>query len=382
MKRKSVKGAPLSPKQKLFWSIIRCNSGVLHLTGRPGISKTSQIEQLAEKLDYKYIDLRLSMLDETEVGLYPYRKNINGIETLSYAVPEWAILANQGPTIVNFDEIKRASLAVRNAALQILLERRIGPYFKFNDNVHFVITDNLGLRDGTDVDRLDNALNNRLVHIEFELTYGEWYEDFAKENVSPFITKFLKINTEYFYHISNKNDEVAAFATPRSWTFLSDWIKTNYPEIKDKKQFINDLGKVAPAYIGTASIKFIDWLSNEKELTINDIFSAKSETEIEIMLSEYNRDKKSELFKKIIDLGDDLWKRKESELRNFIHFISKCDIDETISFILKCITLSYNNNNVGKKSKFLALTLKESYPDYFKQIKESSNAISSVKNQG
>jgi len=360
----------LTKKQKLFWSIMRTNSGVLHILGKPGISKSSQCETIAKKLGYQYMDIRLSMVDETEVGLYPYRKTIDGQETLSYAVPEWAILANKQPTIVNFDEMKRASLAVRNAALQILLERRIGPFFKFNNNVHFVITDNLGREDGTDVDQFDAALNNRLIHYEFNLTFDEWVQDFAGERIVPEILKFLEKNLEYFYHRSDKGEKSAAYATPRSWTFLSDWIKTNITEDMSREEKLNLLSQVAPCYIGSAAVKFIDFLATEKELTLEDICKARGAKQIETMLKEYNRDKKSELVKSIQDAGDELFKRPKKELQNIGRFFAQCDLDEIFETIFRFMLNRVMGTNTAEGSGIIVDTLFNEYPEFYKQLEK------------
>lgn len=56
----------------------------------------------------------------------------------------------------------------------MFLEREIGAFFKFNDNVMMCSSGNLGEEDGTDVEEFDQALNNRLIHIEHTLPYPEW----------------------------------------------------------------------------------------------------------------------------------------------------------------------------------------------------------------
>ena len=138
----------LTPKQQLYFRIMYAKSGVLFLTAEPGVAKSAIMRTIAKKLGFQYFDVRLSMVDEIDVGLFPYRKEMEIdlesddkemvkkiISVMSYAIPEWAWESNQKPTIIHFEELNRAPLAVRNAALQILLERSIGTSFKFNNNV-------------------------------------------------------------------------------------------------------------------------------------------------------------------------------------------------------------------------------------------------------
>ena len=193
------------------------------------------------------MDIRLTTKDETDVGVFPsiseikITKNNNVIydsnsdedfkivKVLDYVVPKWALIANSAPTIVVFEELNRATLPVRNAALQILLERRIDVEFKFNENVHFAATGNLGDEDGTDVEEFDSALNNRLIHEIYDLSFDEWDEDFAKDNIHPTIMSFLRANPDYMYRKVSDSDNTEAdkYATPRSWDMFSRYLIVN-----------------------------------------------------------------------------------------------------------------------------------------------------------
>jgi MoxR-like ATPase len=155
----------LTEKERKYFSIMWAKYGVLNITSKPGVAKSAIGRSIAEKMGFRYMDIRLSMVDETDVGLYPNVSDIDGIKCLDFVVPRWAIESNKQPTIIHFEELNRASQQVRNAALQILLERQIGTEFRFNDNVLMMSSGNLGDEDGTDVEEFDSALNNRLIHI-------------------------------------------------------------------------------------------------------------------------------------------------------------------------------------------------------------------------
>ena len=193
MEKKKFDFSVLNDKEATYAKLIYPQSGVLFLTSEPGIGKSAILRSVAEKLDLEYFDLRLAMLDETDVGLYPDKAEFmyevidkNGNKTvfsekmLKHIVPEWAVLSNKKPSLIHFEELNRAPLAVRNAALQILLERGIGFKFKFNENVFMCASGNLGDEDGCDVEEFDAALNGRLLHYKHKLDLKEWMEYFGR----------------------------------------------------------------------------------------------------------------------------------------------------------------------------------------------------------
>ena len=343
----------LTERQKKYFRIMQAQSGVLFITAEPGVAKSAIMKKIASKLGMKYFDIRLSMIDEIDVGLFPYRNDMEidyndgtnetmrkVISVMSYAIPEWAVRANQEPTIIHFEELNRAPLAVRNAALQILLERAIGTSFKFNDNVFMVSSGNLGDADGTDVEEFDRALNNRLIHVSHTLTLPEWISDFADEHVHPVVVSFLKNNEEHFLHSfdERRSKESAAYATPRSWTFLSDYIISNYGMESSIRDWVGDMRELSSSYVGVgASQRFIRFLDESLRFGVQDILDRYDE--IKSQLEQATRDKKSELLNglKGMDMNK-LTQRQKNNVKNFILILSE---DEAVSFILKLLDNDY-----------------------------------------
>src|SRR5574344_200691 len=332
----------LSDKEKSYFRIMWGKYGVLYITSKPGIAKSAIAKHIADVMGYQYMDIRLSMIDEVDVGLYPVLNDVkigdNNMKTLSFAVPEWAIRANQCPTIIHFEELNRATLQVRNAALQILLERQIGTDFRFNDNVLMMSSGNLGEEDNCDVEYFDNALNNRLIHINHNLTIDDWITSFAKDNVYAPIIDFIKIHPEHFYR---QNDNNNAFATPRTWTMLSKYITENYGiEVSMTPELIKDLTIVARGYIGSSADTFIRYCNDNFQLSINDIL--KDFDKNINRLKEYKRDKQNEL---IMELEKkDISKFTKTECNNCIKFIQILQADEKIAYLTNLFKYMLNNN--------------------------------------
>lgn len=373
----------LSEKEKKYFKIMNAKSGVLYISSPPGYAKSAIMRSIAKKMGYQYFDIRLSMIDETDVGLYPTIETmtINNKEhrMLSHVAPKWAYMANTRPSIIHFEELNRSSLAVRNAALQILLEREIGAFFKFNNNVLMCSSGNLGDEDGTDVEEFDQALNNRLIHIEHTLSFTEWVNAYANENVCPTIIQFLNVHTgEYYKNANERNKKNKAYATPRSWTYLSDYIFENYGEyvtktdsndniIIDKKtgkpkQFkkfprievwIDDIKEIGHGYIGASNASFIRYCEDSLKININDILNRFNEIENDV--KNFNRDKKSELINdlksfKIANLTD-------IQRDNLIKFLQTVSNDEIVAYLYHVIDieLPINSDDIDENvEKFLS----------------------------
>ena len=271
------------------------------------------------------------MIDETDVGLYPAVSDVEVdgqlVKCLDFVVPRWAIEANKVPTIIHFEELNRASQQVRNAALQILLEREIGMNFKFNDNVLMMSSGNLGDEDGTDVEEFDAALNNRLVHINHTLSVDEWLGDFAAANCHKLITSFIKARPEQMYKTS---DNAKGYATPRSWTMLSKFITENYGIEASPRDFLPLLKEVASGYIGNSAMKFIQYCEDMLNISIEDVIN--NYDAIKKDLEKYNRDKNSELIQSLKE--KDITSLNEKQLGNIVKFLKNVGDDEKTAYLL------------------------------------------------
>lgn len=359
----------LTKKERKYFSIMWAKYGVLNITSKPGIAKSAIGRAIAEKMGFAYSDLRLSMIDETDIGLYP---NVSEIETgnldpegnptkvkcLDFVVPRWAVEANKRPTIIHFEELNRASQQVRNAALQILLERQIGTDFKFNDNVLMMSSGNLGDEDGTDVEEFDSALNNRLIHISHTLDVSDWINDFATENVHPMIVSYIKANPEQMY--KEGTDGVKAYATPRSWTMMSEFILANYGMDSSPRDFLPLLQEVAFGYLGNSAQKFITYCNDMLNINIQDVIN--NYDGIKRDLAKYNRDKNSELIQSLKEL--DITKFTDKQYDNTYKFLANVGDDEKTAYLLHILDNVADVNSEKMKAFMLR------FRDLLKTIKK------------
>jgi hypothetical protein len=63
------------------------------------------------------------------------------------------------------------------------------------------------------------------------------------------ITSYIKTHPEQMY---KKSDDCKGYATPRSWTMLSEFIICNYGENASPREFLPLLREVVSGYIGNS----------------------------------------------------------------------------------------------------------------------------------
>lgn len=359
----------LTPKERKYFQVMWAKYGVLFITSKPGVAKSAIGRSIANKMGFRYVDMRLSMNDESDFK-FPYLedKEYDGkqIKVSGYAVPNWAYEANQAPTIIHFEELNRAPEFVRNAALQILLEREIGE-FKFNENVLMMASGNLGDEDGTDVQELDSALNNRLIHLNHTLAVDEWLNDFAEENCHRMVTSFIKAHPEKMYQSPDENTK--AYATPRSWTMLSEFIVTNYGMDASPRDFLPSLKEVATGYIGNSAMKFIQYCEDMLNISIQDVLD--NYDKIKKDLERYNRDKNSELIQSLKEI--DITKLSKNQLDNVVKFLRNVGDDEKTAYLLYILDNVTDVTN-PKLKKFLL-----QFEDLLRTIKKINKPGSKTK---
>lgn len=344
----------LTKRERQYFSVMWAKSGVLYITAKPGVAKSAIARSIATKMGFRYMDLRLSMVDETDVGLYPSLSEVETqgasgktemVKCLDFVVPRWAIESNKQPTIIHFEELNRASQQVRNAALQLLLERCIGINFKFNDNVLMMSSGNLGDEDGADVEEFDSALNNRLIHFPHVLSVQEWIDGFAKEHVHKLVVSYIQAHPEQLYKTS---DNSKAYATPRSWTFMSDFIISNFGKDASPRDFLPTLQEVASYYVGNSAMKFVQYCQDMLNISIQDVLD--NYDRVKKDLEKYNRDKNSELIQNLKEIN--ISTLSEKQLDNVTKFLKNVGEDELTAYLLFVLD---NVPDVGgaKVKKFL-----------------------------
>ena len=192
----------------------------LFLWGPPGIGKSELVEGIARDLGGLMIDLRLGQMEPTDIrGIPFYNKEKNIME---YAPPgdlPDAETAAQYPIVVLFlDEMNSAPASVQSAAYQLILNRRVGKYV-LPDNVVMVAAGNRESDKGVTY-RMPTPLANRFIHQEMKVDFASWQEWAVMNKIHKDVVGYLSFAKQDLYDFDAKSAS-RAFATPRSWSFVS-----------------------------------------------------------------------------------------------------------------------------------------------------------------
>lgn len=191
------------------------------LWGPPGIGKSELVHNIGAELDALVIDLRMALLDPTDLrGIGFYNPQTNTMDWAAPVdLPSVELAAQHKHVILFLDEMNSAPPAVQAAAYQLILNRRIGQYH-LPDNVCIVAAGNRESDKGVTY-RMPAPLANRFVHFEMRVDFDSWQDWAINHNINSDVIGYLTQNKSDLFDF-NPTSASRSFATPRSWTFVSD----------------------------------------------------------------------------------------------------------------------------------------------------------------
>ena len=175
--------------------------------GVHGTGKTELVKQIAEDLGYNLVVLHLAMQDICDLIGIPskleYKLPDGTVDTVQiWSCPQWLHSANQSyketgkPNLFFLDEFNRGNRFVLSAMLPFLIEgvlhqHHIGP----NDAV---IAAANPANDKYEVNELtDEALLNRLAHVVFKPTHGEYVSYLKRKGMDKTTIKIVQNNPSF-----------------------------------------------------------------------------------------------------------------------------------------------------------------------------------------
>ena len=205
------------------------------LWGPPGIGKSELVADIAQEMKGHMIDLRLGQMDPTDIrGIPYYNKEMNLMDWAPPIDLPSEELAKQYPIVVLFlDEMNSAAPAVQAAAYQLILNRRVGKYV-LPDNVVMIAAGNRESDKGVTY-RMPTPLANRFIHLEMKVDFESWEQWAVKNKIHKDVIGYLAYSKQDLYDFDPKSSS-RAFATPRSWTFVSELLSD---EDSDKNVLLN-----------------------------------------------------------------------------------------------------------------------------------------------
>ena len=184
----------------------------LHIWGACGVGKSQIVRQVADDLDYDFLDVRAVHLDPVD---------LRGLPRIAANQTEWIppkFLPTSGKGILFLDELTSAPQMTQAGCYQLVLDRRLGEYTLPDDWV-VLAAGNPASERGVHFS-MPRPLRNRFVHLELEPDLDDWSKWAVKAQVRPEIIAFLRFKPELL-HTADATSDANAWPTPRSWEMAS-----------------------------------------------------------------------------------------------------------------------------------------------------------------
>jgi len=263
-------------------NIAHTAQSAVHMIGDHGIGKTEIVKQFAESQGYHCEVLQLTVMDTGDLIGMPETIEKDGERVTAWAKPVWlqrVHAANKAGKhcVIFLDELGRASIDIRQASLQMVLEGKIQEHSlgELDDlKSLIVVADNPS--DDYDSDDFDAALEDRFITLDVKANLDSWLKYARSKDVLPVITDYL---AEYSDKLVFKPEDTAEKgASPRAWEKLSDILKATPKNSSIAYQLIvSKIGKTVGSNFYQFFQNYIDVIKPEDIL--ENIGKAKLDTE-------------------------------------------------------------------------------------------------------
>jgi hypothetical protein len=205
------------------------------LWGAPGIGKSELVAGLCDSMGGKLYDLRLALMDPSDLKGVLYYNPVAGSAMWNQPpdLPTKEEAAKYPIVFLFLDEMNSAAPATQAAAYQLVLNRRVGTY-ELPDNVVIVAAGNRDTDRGV-VYRMPSPLANRFVHLNLRVDFESWNEWALNNKINPDVVAYVTCNKNDLFNFDPRSSGTA-FATPRSWSFVSELLQEDLNDVE-----LNDL---------------------------------------------------------------------------------------------------------------------------------------------
>jgi len=265
--------------------IAHKSQSAVHMIGEHGIGKTEIVKQFAEDMGYHCEVLQLTVMDTGDLIGIPETFEKNGEKVTSWAMPIWLQRVrnaneNGKHVIIFMDELGRASIDIRQASLQMVLEGKIQEHSLGELNglkSLVVVADNPA--DDYDSAEFDMALEDRFITLDVETSVDSWLKYARSKDILPVIIDYLAEYPDKLIFKPENTSEKGS--SPRAWEKLSDILKVTPKNSGIIYQLmVSKVGKTVGSNFYQYFKNYIDVIKPEDILDIigdSDIISEKGQ---------------------------------------------------------------------------------------------------------
>jgi hypothetical protein len=263
-------------KLKAMLNHVTSRRRPIFVSGPPGIGKSDIVAEVARMQRRPLIDIRLPLLEATDIRGLPYLREVTVRDAqgnvvyneqnvpLTEKVFAWSTPTDlptdpNSRALVFFDEMSAAPPSVQAATYQIILNRRIGSY-QLPDDVVIVAAGNR-VKDKGVAYNMPTPLANRFIHATLNVDFDDWQEWAMKNRVHKDVVGYLTFQPNDLFDFDPRRESYA-FATPRSWSFVSELLyePNANGEWQDTNLSADILGDLIKGTVGEGpAIKFMTY---------------------------------------------------------------------------------------------------------------------------
>ena len=337
------------------------------LWGHAGIGKTSLIKKIAKETNRELQILILSQMEPGDLIGLPTKEG----EKTVFLAPYWWPKNDTNPTIIFLDEINRAHHSVRNAIMQMVIDREMAGH-KLPDNVWIVAAANPPEDDYDQVELItDPAFLDRFVHLEIRPDPEELMQYYRRQHgVSNTFAKFVESN------ITSKSLDLG-FEIPLTPRSIERAIII-HKQMLDNKVSLPLIRETLSGIIGRDKVsQFMTFLKRDS-LSVKDILTGSWRNK------KVNELERSELTAVLIDLLTNKIANEKLDINkigNVLEFLKNLKDKEALgAFFRKMLYLTGNKESINEEAFDYNIGLFREYDleSYKELVKKYSRTISTM----
>jgi len=184
--------------------------------GSPGIGKSQVVAQVAKEKNMDLRDVRAVLLDPVDLRGLPVIKEGRA----NWVIPDF--LPDDGQGILFLDELNAAPVLVQAACYQLILDRKLGDYTLPKDWIVFGAGNKE--TDRAITSRMSTATSSRFTHLYFDVDLNDWVDWALDSQIESEVVAFIRFRPGLLHSFDPAKNE-KSFPCPRTWEFVSDFLK-------------------------------------------------------------------------------------------------------------------------------------------------------------